>query len=39
MYNVVDLQSLLTTPEDFVYDIEPSESASNKIANLITLTI
>lgn len=38
MYNVVDLHSLLTTPEDFVYDIEPSESASNKIANLIALT-
>lgn len=38
MYNVVDLYSLLTTPEDFVYDIEPSESASNKIANLIALT-
>ncbi len=35
MYNVVDLHSLLTTPDDFVYDIEPSESASNKIANLI----
>jgi len=38
MYNVLDLYSLLTTPEDFVYDIEPSESASNKIANLIALT-
>lgn len=38
MYNVVDLHSLLTSPEDFVYDIEPSESASNKIANLIDLT-
>jgi lysophospholipase L1-like esterase len=38
MYNVVDLHSLLTSPEDFVYDIEPSESASNKIANLINLT-
>lgn len=38
MYNVVDLHSLLKTPEDFVYDIEPSESASNKIANLIALT-
>lgn len=39
MYNVVDLHALLTTPEDFVYDIEPSESASSKIANLISLTI
>lgn len=39
MYNVVDLHVLLTMPEDFVYDIEPSESASNKISNLITLTI
>ena len=38
MYNVVDLYSLLTTPEDFIYDIEPSESASEKIANLIYLT-
>lgn len=38
MYNVVDLYSLLTTPEDFVYDIEPSESASDKTANLIALT-
>ena len=38
MYNVVDLHSLLTTPEDFIYDIEPSESASEKIANLIYLT-
>jgi hypothetical protein len=38
MYNVVDLNSLLTTPEDFVYDIEPSETASEKIAYLIYLT-
>lgn len=38
MYNVVDLNSLLTNPEDFVYDIEPSESASEKIANIIYLT-
>jgi len=38
MYNVVDLNSLLTNPEDFVYDIEPSESASKKIANIIYLT-
>lgn len=39
MYNVVDFHALLTSPDDFVYDIEPSESASNKIANLITLAI
>lgn len=38
MYNVVDLNSLLTTPADFVYDIEPSETASKKIASLIYLT-
>lgn len=38
MYNVLDLYSLLTSPDDFVYDIEPSASASNKIANLIALT-
>lgn len=38
MYNVIDLYVLLKSPEDFVYDIEPSESASNKIANLIYLT-
>ncbi len=37
MYNVVDLNSLLTTPQDFVYDIEPSDTASDKIANLIYL--
>ena len=38
MYNVIDLSTLLTTPEDFVYDIEPSETASQKIANVIYLT-
>ena len=38
MYNVVNLNTLLTSPEDFVYDIEPSESASDKIAYLIYLT-
>lgn len=38
MYNVIDLHSLLTTPNDFVYDIEPSESGSEKIANVIYLT-
>lgn len=35
MYNVIDLHSLLTSTQDFVYDIEPSESASVKIANAI----
>ena len=38
MYNVIGLNNLLTSPQDFVYDIEPSESASEKIANLIYLT-
>lgn len=38
MYNVVNLNTLLTRPDDFVYDIEPSESASDKIAYLIYLT-
>jgi hypothetical protein len=38
MYNVINLYTLLTTPSDFIYDIEPSESASQKIANVIYLT-
>ena len=38
MYNVVDINSLLTSTSDFVYDIEPSESGSEKIANIIYLT-
>jgi lysophospholipase L1-like esterase len=38
-YNVIDLSTLLTSPQDFVYDIEPSETASEKIANLIYFTI
>jgi lysophospholipase L1-like esterase len=38
IYNVINLDTLLTTPEDFVYDIEPSVSASQKIANAIYLT-
>ena len=38
IYNVVDLNSLLRTPEDFVYDIEPSDTGSEKIASLINLT-
>jgi hypothetical protein len=37
-YNVIDLHSLLNTPEDFVYDIEPSEIGSKKIANIIYLS-
>lgn len=36
-YNIVDLYSMMTNPNDFVYDIEPSESASEKIANVIFL--
>lgn len=38
MYNVIDLFSLLTTSQDFVYDIEPSEIASQKIATAIYFT-
>jgi hypothetical protein len=38
MYNVINLDTLLRRPEDFVYDIEPSETASQKIANIIYLT-
>ena len=38
MYNVIDLNSVLKYPNDFVYDIEPSELGSEKIANLIYLT-
>jgi len=34
-YNIIDLYKSLTTPEDFVYDIEPSASASKKIADII----
>lgn len=37
-YNVIDLHGLLNTPEDFVYDIEPSEIGSKKIANIIYLS-
>ena len=39
MYNVINIDTLLTSPEDFVYDIEPSETASQKIANVIYLTV
>jgi lysophospholipase L1-like esterase len=38
MYTVINLDTLLTSPKDFVYDIEPSEIASQKIANVIYLT-
>ena len=38
MYNVIDLNSLLNTSADFVYDIEPSEIGSKKIANIIYLS-
>jgi hypothetical protein len=38
MYTVIDLNSLLNKPEDFVYDIEPSEMGSKKIANIIYLS-
>jgi hypothetical protein len=38
MYNVINLDTLIKGPEDFVYDIEPSEIASEKIANIIYLT-
>jgi molybdopterin converting factor small subunit len=37
-YNILDLHTLLTSPEDFIYDIEPSKTASDKIAYLIYLT-
>ena len=39
MYNIINVDTLLTTPDDFVYDIEPSEIASEKIANVIYLTL
>ena len=38
IYNVIDLNKILVTPADFVYDIEPSELGSEKIANIIYLT-
>jgi lysophospholipase L1-like esterase len=37
-YNVISLNTILTSPKDFVYDIEPSETASIKIANAIYLS-
>lgn len=39
MYNVIDLYTLLTSPADFVYDIEPSEVGSKKIADAIYFTL
>ena len=38
MYNIINVDTLLTSPDDFVYDIEPSEIASQKLANVIYLT-
>jgi hypothetical protein len=38
MYNVIDLYRIMTSSNDFIYDIEPSETASEKIANAIYLT-
>ena len=35
IYKVIDLHSLLYQSEDFVFNIEPSEIASEKIANII----
>jgi hypothetical protein len=37
-YNIINLYSLLTTSNDFVYDIEPSAIASKKIADIINNT-
>jgi len=37
-YNVLDIYKLLKSPEDFVYDIEPSAKASVEIATMIFLT-
>jgi hypothetical protein len=37
-YNVIDLHKALTTPDDFVYDIEPSPTAAKKIADAINAT-
>ena len=37
-YNIVDINSKLVGAEDFVYDIEPSEIGSVKIADAIYLT-
>jgi lysophospholipase L1-like esterase len=37
-YNIVDINSKLVSAKDFVYDIEPSEIGSVKIADAIYLT-
>ncbi len=36
-YNVIDLYAMMVGTDDFVYDIEPSVIASEKIANVIYL--
>jgi len=38
MYNIIYLNTLFIEPEDFVYNIEPSEVGSKKIAEAIYLT-
>jgi len=38
MYNVIHLNDVLKSGEDFIDDIEPSEIASEKIANLLYLS-
>ena len=38
-YNVIDTNKILTTGEDFVYNIEPSELGSKKLATAIYLTL
>ena len=37
-YSIININTLLTTAEDFVYNIEPSVIGSEKIANLIYLS-
>lgn len=37
MYNVVDIYSMMNNLNDFIYDIEPSDTGSEKIANIIYL--
>jgi hypothetical protein len=37
MYNIVDLYGMLNNLNDFIYDIEPSDTGSEKIANIIYL--
>lgn len=38
MYNVIDLNAILDNANDFIYEIEPSPTASQKIANVIYLS-